>query len=414
MSISSVSASLHSVPLSPEVMPLDERSLARAFASFTEAAQSLERSYAQLQSEVARLRRELEETNRDLGRSLEENRRMRLHLDRILKALPCGVLVVEKDGRVSIANAEAQRLMGISSLPSLERWEQAPEWATELLGSADPGGKECEHQGAPGAEDWMAVRRAQLLTGGESSSIFILRDITESKRLQETQETLRRRQALAEMSALLAHEIRNPLGSLELLAGLLADSPLEEQCQGWVDSLRAGLRMLSATVNNVLQFHGNPRLQLAPIDLGQLLHGLEEFLRPLARQAGVEIHSQHKLDGVLVSADRHRLEQVLLNLALNAFRFMPGGGVLKISGGVRAQDGRKSAVIEVADTGLGIPEENLDRIFEPGFTTRPGSPGLGLAVSKLILEQHGAKIFVTSAARRGTTFTLEFVLPETN
>ena len=100
--------------LDPEI---DERSLAWAFASFTEAAVSLERSYSQLHTEVARLRRELEETNRDLALSLEENRRIRHRLNRILEGLPCGVLVTEVDGSVSISNPETQRLLGSPRVP---------------------------------------------------------------------------------------------------------------------------------------------------------------------------------------------------------------------------------------------------------------------------------------------------------
>ena len=91
-----------------------KRSLARAFAQFTRAANSLEKSYGQLQSEVLRLRFELEETNRDLARSVEENARVRAYLGRILQELPCGVLVADAHGDVRMANAEACRLMGVA------------------------------------------------------------------------------------------------------------------------------------------------------------------------------------------------------------------------------------------------------------------------------------------------------------
>src|ERR1043165_817352 len=132
------------------------------------------------------------------------------------------------------------------------------------------------------------------------------------------------------MSALLAHEIRNPLGSLELFAGLLADAQLGGEREQWVGHLRAGLRMLSATVNNVLHFYSPAFLDLVTTDLGQLLRTIEEFLRPLAQQAKVEVELDQQLDGMLAPADHHRLEQVVLNVALNAFRFMPDGGKLQL------------------------------------------------------------------------------------
>jgi len=406
MSSASLSTLLH--PIEAGVVALDERSLTLAFASFTEAAASLERSYVQLQAEVARLRHELEDTNRDLALSLEENHRMRQHLNRILQGLPCGVLVTDADGQVSLANPETQRLLGTACDSASDT--PLPGWIRDLLDRTQGSRTELEYRcGSPEAE-WITVRRAQLSAEEGGSSIFILQDVSELKRLEREHEELSRRQALAEMSALLAHEIRNPLGSLELFAGLLAESDLEEEERNWVGHLQAGLRTLAATVNNVLHFHSQPAPGLAPTDLGRWLRSTHDFLRPLAQRAEVRLELKQALDGVLVAADRHRLEQVLLNLALNAFRFMPGGGVLKIRGAVSLQAGQSIATVEVSDTGPGIAAEDRERIFQPGFTTCAGSPGLGLAVCKTIMEQHGGTITVDSHAGLGTTFKLEFPL----
>ncbi len=381
----------------PEVDPL---LLAEAFSSFTEAAASLERSYAQLQGEVARLRRELEQTDRDLVRSLEENQLMRERLNRILEALPCGVVALEADGRVILANPEAGRLLGASKNVGI------PSWMREMLGQVPPDGSELEYEPEAGTE-WMAVRRAELSGGAGGSSIFIVEDISGLKRLEREHEVLRRRQALAEMSVTLAHEIRNPLGSLELFAGLLAESELGGEERGWVRHLQAGLRTLAATVNNVLHFYSQPPPGLTPVDLGEVLSSLAQFLRPQAEATRVKLELEQSFHHVRVAADRHRVEQVLLNLALNAFRFMPQGGVLKISGQTQAREAGSMAVVEIADTGPGIPPENLERIFQPGFTTRAGSPGLGLAVSKTIMEQHSGTIRVLPATG-GARFELEF------
>jgi signal transduction histidine kinase len=236
--------------------------------------------------------------------------------------------------------------------------------------------------------------------------------------LEEAQAKLRREQALAEMSAILAHEIRNPLASLELFAGLLADAGFEGEARQWVEQVQAGLRTLAATVNNVLHFHSLPEHALpehalpgpewAPVDLGQLLDWACDFFAPLARQARIVLSSQNRLHGVFFPADRHRLEQVLLNLVLNAVRAMPGGGWIELAGH-RAADGRMVSLL-VQDTGPGIPAEHLSRIFEPGFSTRPGSPGLGLAVCRKIVELHGGTIAAASSPGRGATFTLTFPL----
>jgi signal transduction histidine kinase len=406
--MSSATLSTLLCPIEAGVVALDEGSLTRAFASFTEAAASLERSYVQLQAEVGRLRHELEDTNRDLASSLEENHRMRQHLNRILQGLPCGVLVMEADGQISVANPETRRLLGTVGDPDL------PVWIGDLLDRTQGSRSEVEYRcGSPEAE-WITIRRAQLSAEEGGSAIFILQDVSELKRLQREHEELSRRQALAEMSALLAHEIRNPLGSLELFAGLLAESDLKEEERNWVGHLQAGLRTLAATVNNVLHFHSQPAPGLAPTDLGRCLRTTHDFLRPLAQRAQVRMELKQALDGVLVAADRHRLEQVLLNLALNAFRFMPSGGVLKIRGEVSPRAGQSIATIEISDSGPGIAAEDRERIFQPGFTTCAGSPGLGLAVCKTIMEQHGGAITVSSRVGLGTTFKLEFSLSGAN
>ncbi len=383
--------------------------LARAFASFTEAAGSLERTYGQLQGQVAHLRQELEVTNRDLAKSLEENHRMRERLRRILEGLPCGVLVIEGGTRISILNPEAARLLGGVA----ENKEGLPPALSAALDAARETAEEPELSLPSGGQAnpiWVAVRHAWLEPNHpHATSVFILRDISEAKKLERDRENLRRQQALVEMSALLAHEIRNPLGSLELFAGLLAEANLEGESQRWIEHVQAGLRTLSATVNNVLHLHNTPQPECTPIDTGQVLDWAYDFLLPLARQARVQLQIVNGLRGVSIHADRHRLEQVLLNLALNAFRFMPGGGWLSIRG---VDLGSSGVEITVRDTGPGIAPEDLPRIFEAGFSTRPGSSGLGLAVCQRILEQHGGTIGVESLPGEGATFRLRLPGPQ--
>jgi PAS domain S-box-containing protein len=218
------------------------------------------------------LRLELEVSNRDLACSLEENRNMQEHLDRILEGLPCGVLVVSESGRIARANPEAVRLLEVSSgyVISVSDFSALPSAVQRLLESARQNEREQELSVAEdgGSLHWLAARYAPI-AGGDS--VFILRDIDERKRLEETQGRLRREQALAEVSAVLAHEIRNPLGSLELFAGLLAESELDGESRQWVGHMQAGLRTLAATVNNVLHFHSLPEPERAPVDLGHCI-----------------------------------------------------------------------------------------------------------------------------------------------
>jgi signal transduction histidine kinase len=412
-----------------------EQFLLQAFRSFAEAAASLERSYGMLRSEVARLHGELEQSNAGLARSLEENRRMRQHLDRILDGLPCGVLVAKADGEISRINPAARRLLALQE-PAQPNGSESLSSLSSLSGElhqvferarTEPGEQEQRLPDGLEGEHWLAVRHAEMRgaeadgdcasdsvpdSASDSVSIFIMRDVSDAKRLVAQRDRLRREQALAEMSSILAHEIRNPLGSLELFAGLLAGAGLSAECREWVEHVQAGLRTLAATVNNVLHFHSLPAPERMPADLGQLLDWAGGFLIPMARQGRVELCLRNHLRGVYFSADRHRLEQVLLNLVLNALRAMPGGGWVEISGYPMQEGEAATAVISVSDTGPGIKAEEVAKIFEPGFSTHGGSPGLGLAVCREIVEQHGGALLAANRAGVGASFTLTLPLQD--
>lgn len=399
----------------PQQNPAAKRTLERAFQSFTDAADSLQKAYAQLQGEVLRLRFELERTNRDLELSVEENERMRRYLGQILEGLPCGVLVVDRDGQVKMANPEARRLLSTeenqpaTDVSELTLPQEIVRQALELS----------RHAPAPAAREYVVSKPTGERTiglvcavlgegegkGSGSESVLLLRDVTEEKRQAAERELARRKESLAEMATLLAHEIRNPLGSLELFAGLLADAAAEQpDLRRWTDHIQAGLRGLSATVNNVLQFHSQPDLQMADVNLGRLMRESVEFLRPLARQAGLRIEFQNSLGELEIPADAHRLQQVFFNLALNAFRAMPVGGTLSIRLQWADFERLNEVCITFEDTGRGA--EHLDKIFEPGFTTQPGNPGIGLAVCRTVVEQHHGTIAATGEPGKGTTFSV--------
>jgi len=229
----------------------------------------------------------------------------------------------------------------------------------------------------------------------------------EAGHLRTEREAARRMIALAEMSSVLAHEIRNPLGAMELLAELLAGcGELNHDAIGWVKELQAGIRSLSATVNNVLRFHTLGAPVLVRIRLAPVLHDAANFVRPLGEKAGVEVSLDEKLGGTEILGSSSELQQVIFNLAINAFQHTAPGGEFRMRARRERRPVEEVAVIELCDTGCGIKSEILSRIFEPGFTTRQ-SPGLGLAICRKIVRQHGGELAVRSQVGQGTTFTLE-------
>jgi two-component system sensor histidine kinase FlrB len=367
--------------------------LADAFAAFTAAAGRLEGSYQQLQSEVARLREELEERNAALGSSLAENERMRAGLSRILEALPSGVIVLESNGEVGFVNPEARRMLGDELSALLPRVGRKPNDEQEFC------------VGPETKKRWIVVRTAEASSRDKNQLVLIVRDVTTQREMDLEREEARRLLALAEMSTVLAHEIRNPLGSMELLAGLLTQSgDLDAEQRQWVEHLQAGVRSLSATVNNVLRVHSLGVAALAPLQLVPVLRSAVRFVAPLAEQSGIKVWSDLELGNAEINGNPGELQQVFLNLALNSFRHTPAGGQVK----VRARLEDKTAVIEFSDTGTGIAPENLPKIFGTGFSTKNDSPGLGLAVCHKIVQHHGGTISVRSEPGSGATFRMEF------
>ncbi len=412
----------HPVPIlrAAKPAPAGAVALADAFSEFAAAAERLEHSYQELQTEVSQLRATLAERSRALCTSRAENSRMKLTLRQILDSLPCGVLVVEDGVRVSLSNPEARRLLGVrrelmSCLEDLPGAGRAQLQA--ILHDFEPTSTEIEFclPNRP-EKQWLAVRCRQLAGDASGSAagygkatirrqtILIVRDTTSQRKLEEDREAARNVLALAEMSAVLAHEIRNPLASLELFAGLIDDSG---GGQGHAAQLRAGIRTLSATVNNVLRFHSGGTLQRVPLMLAESLSSAAEFVRPLAEQRRIDLWLQVEAENLVICGDHNALQQVFLNLSLNAFRHTAAGGWLRVTASrtQRCQEAR--ARVEFADNGCGIETSLQARVFEAGCSGDGQTPGLGLAVCRRVVEQHGGTIEVKSEMGRGTTFILE-------
>ena len=400
-------------------LPISQGNLADAFSTFVQAADRLERSHWQLHEEVSQLRAQLEERNRALASSQAENDRMRITLRQILDALPCGVVVLDSASeQIVLLNPEGQRLLEIPEHNNSD-WTCLPEEIQTMLhsGSGETWKQGDEHDfffGDSGKERCVAVRYSTGENTPHSTSdgkriILTCRDTTTFKQAEHEREAARNLLALAEMATVLAHEVRNPLGSMELLTGLLAgDSGLTDDSKQCVQHLQAGVRSLSAVVNNVLRFHNSGTPNLQPTRLTDALRTAMNFAQPLARQSGVALISELNLGEAEIAADPSELNQVVMNLVCNALRHTPAGGHIKVFGRVEVMSDRRTAVVEIADTGSGISPEILPHIFEPGFTTTRQSPGLGLAVCQRIIGQHRGTIAVRSEKGHGATFRMEF------
>jgi two-component system sensor histidine kinase FlrB len=341
---------------------------------------------------------------------------MRVALQQMIDSMPCGVLVLDTAEAIVMINPEGRRLLELGSarVRNLRELSRTSRIDFELLMAGSEDGLDSEVCVASAAgKRWLAVGNRKLSCApvnreaGASraalKSIWILRDITANKQAEQEREAARSAMALAEISTILAHEIRNPLASMELFAGLIAEDP--GQTSQWVSNLRAGIRLLSGTVNNVLSIHCGGSSHLLPINLIACLRGSVEFVQPIAEQAGVLLVFLPGEESLAIEGNENGLRQILLNLVCNAIRHTPAPGTITVSA-KRSGGGR--AVVEVTDTGCGIPESVMEHIFEAGFSAEGSTPGLGLAVCKRLMNQHGGEILVSSRANLGSTFRLEF------
>ncbi len=213
---------------------------------------------------------------------------------------------------------------------------------------------------------------------------------------------------LAELAGGFIHEIKNHLNTLSLNLQLLAEdfdppqTPRERKGLDRVLGLTDECRRLVELSNDFLRFARLDELRRAPVGLDAVVARMVDFLAPTARMQGVTVNWQAEPDLPPASVDVELFEKALLNLMLNAEDAMPDGGVLTLQ--VRAEP--DWVVLDVIDTGAGIPDDVLPNLFRPFMTTKPDGNGLGLATAKKIILAHGGDIAVQSEVGRGTKFTV--------
>ena len=419
----------NTLALAPSEVPdggNDAHLLLHAFEMFTQASNSLESVFQHLQRRAERLSRELESKNRELKKSLREKAEVQNHLKTILESLPCGVVVLDLSGKVTLCNPVAAEILEEPKGKTLRIREKGRELRNtrlrECLASsvaANGGSAEVEVQVLSGGKTRTLSMSGTPLTDSSSArtgTLHIIRDVTEVKRLEDQGKRVERLSAMGEMAVELAHEIRNPLGSIELFASLLEKQvPKTSDEARWAENIRVGSRSLNNIVSNMLHFANPHSPSFAEVNVHDVIDEVLHFTDALTRQREIRIERHLQALNPLICADRELLKQMMLNLIMNSMQAMPARGTLAIStrdasqlpGGAPC----RALELEVRDTGLGIPPENLDRIFDPFFTTNKKGTGLGLSVVHQIVDCHSGFISVESEVNVGTAFTIVFPSP---
>ncbi|MBN2317535.1 MAG: DUF4118 domain-containing protein [Acidobacteria bacterium] len=214
--------------------------------------------------------------------------------------------------------------------------------------------------------------------------------------------------AIGNLSAGLAHEIRNPLASIEGSAGILGKGSLtEEQHREFLEIIKKECRRLNRLLGNLLDFARPPVPQRQSIILEPLLESVIRLVSHTASEKDIRIYRTVSPPDLTLNGDGEQLKQVILNLVLNAIQAMPEGGRIQLNARLEASD----LIVEVVDEGTGVAPEDLDRIFTPFFTTRENGTGLGLAVANQIIMQHGGILEARINTGGGMIFTI--AIPQT-
>ncbi|HUT32845.1 MAG TPA: ATP-binding protein [Planctomycetota bacterium] len=235
----------------------------------------------------------------------------------------------------------------------------------------------------------------------------IIVDITDQKRLEQELLQSQRLAAIGEMAAMMAHEIRNPLAGISLALRALRDMvPSDPEAAECLEDMESCLVRINDTVSRALDFAKVRPLDVRPCQLAEVVAGAARLTAAYVARHGVRLKVRVPADLPPLAADPAQLEQVFVNLILNACKAMPEGGRLT----VRAWAEPPRMLAEVSDTGVGIPPEQLSRVFEPFYSGFRDGSGLGLPLCHRILAAHNGAIQAESTPGKGTTFHIELPL----
>ncbi|MGD8613964.1 MAG: ATP-binding protein [Desulfobacterales bacterium] len=343
---------------------------------------------------------------------MQQNR----YMAHIFESIPTGVVALDAKGKIVSFNRTAERITGRSAdevmgqmfdgvfqadyfqnpalhLNHILSTRETTEIKT-ILGGASKG-KNNLHLN-------VAISPLNSVKDGHIGTVLSLTDITRMRNLEMQAKRTGRLAAMGEMAARIAHEIRNPLGSIELFSTMLIDDLQEfDEQKALAEHISAGVKSINNIVSNLLLFmRPDQQLDEQVLDVHEALKDSLFFANHLLDgQDDIDVLTQLTTETLFVKGDLELLKQVFLNLILNAIQAMSGGGQLQISSHkTSSYSDTGLAEVHLIDNGCGIAPADMPKIFDPFYTTRKKGTGLGLTIVHNIIKLHGGSIDVTSSA----------------
>lgn len=384
--------------------------LARQASMHREERERQERFIEDLQRQVEVATTVGEEACRDA-------RAMGRHRESILSSLSSGVAILDSDGSVSDFNEAAQEITGLDAERVLHKsFAEAnlPVPLADILGEAYAGhrlafGKELEIEHADGKTMQLGITTSIVRDEGESPCgvIAIFKDISGTKYLERRVREAQQLAVLGEMAACVAHEIRNPLNAINGFAQLIRDKTGEgDKVHGYAELVVREAGRINKIIEDMLDLARRRVPDFKATDINRLVEDAGEAITKRANEKGLSVEYRYDLSIPSVAADGNQLREVLLNLLHNAIDASATGGRIEVVTGTEDE----WLTVNVADQGCGMSDEVQARLFEPFFTTKSVGTGLGLVITRRIIEAHGGSIEAESEEERGTRFTIKLPL----
>ena len=362
--------------------------LNEAFHNFTQASKSLETYYARLSDKVQYLTQELERKNCQLRESKD-------YFQAVFQSIGEAIIVLDQHEKIAMINRAAEKLIGEDSDSVKGMMFNNLDFSLDVSSS----GTKLTSKG----RKYDIILSRSAVSGPEGSvrgHVILIKDITRIKELEQQNERNQRLISMGEMAAKIVHEIRSPLCSIELFSNMLSNDLKGSAHSEMADGISTGIKSLNNILTNMLLFAKPQKLSFKDIKIGEAVEESVRMLAPLIASRGIEL-SSNTTDAV-ISGDSELLKQVYMNILLNAVQSMPEGGTLKINMGRNGD----FATIAVTDEGEGISSENIEKIFDPFFSTKDKGTGLGLAIAHKIMQSHNGYIKAFKNENKGSTFCI--------
>jgi signal transduction histidine kinase len=329
---------------------------------------------------------------------------------------------VTVDGRVAVMNDVAYRILGVPQessdigRPFTAVFHAQPEIARIIAGAFDlshlPNRAELRLKSSNKVIGYT-ISQVHNARGRISGATLFFKDLTRVEQLEERERLRDRLAALGEMAAAIAHEVKNPLAGIEVMAGILKRQlPDSEDAQNILGDIIKEAKMANAIVLEVLEFVRPIRLQVEHMSLVDVIRDAISLADTHAPRGNADVIVEIPGDLATIQGDPHQLRQLFTNLLINAFEAMGGRGAVRIAATELPEEEALTGEtlvgamvqVDVTDSGPGVPPDVMDRIFSPFFTTKPQGTGLGLAIVRKIVNAHDGRIDVHVPAVGGTQF----------